>query len=108
MGNNQGSVHFLNLTTGKEVVRRQFTVLPITREVIARVNELGKSDDVPTYLSFADIEDDPEPEHEYKPDPDDHDSYYDPNDYTTDDLQSTMQSEWIGKFNPTNLQSLRT
>ena len=33
VGNPQGSVRFLNLTTGKEVVRRQFTVLPITREV---------------------------------------------------------------------------
>ena len=47
--NAQGSMYFLKLETGEEVVRRQFNILLIMCEVIARVDELGHSDNIPTF-----------------------------------------------------------
>ena len=36
----QGSYKFLSLTTGKKVMRRKFTEMPMTDSVIKRINSL--------------------------------------------------------------------
>ena len=82
--NAQGSVKFLVVRSGKVVVRRQFTELPITNAVIDAVNNLGKNEDVPTFLTFDDIQDDPSQRDEYFPDEDEIDSDYDSADYVSD------------------------
>jgi len=40
-GNEQGSYYVLSLHTGKRVVRNNWTVLPMTAEVIATVHQLA-------------------------------------------------------------------
>ena len=90
--NLQGSVRFLRLRTGNVITCRQFTMLPITREVITRVNEMGEHEGVPRYLTFADVQDDPNDE--YEPEEDDIDSEFDPDDYTTDpDLEENDEDD---------------
>ena len=42
-GNLQGGYHFLNLRTGKGIVRNRWTVLPMPTDVIDRVNHLGRN-----------------------------------------------------------------
>ena len=53
-GNLQGSYKFLNLRTGKRITRRNWTQLPMPKEVIDRVNQLGRSDNQPALLTFYD------------------------------------------------------
>ena len=43
-GNKQGGYRFLNLNTGRVVVRQHFTVVLVTQEVIKRVEHLGNLD----------------------------------------------------------------
>ena len=45
--------------------------------MIDAVNTLGKIEDVSTFLTFDDIQDDPSPRDEYFPDDDEIDSDYD-------------------------------
>mmetsp|Transcript_36995 Transcript_36995/g.52267 ORF Transcript_36995/g.52267 Transcript_36995/m.52267 type:complete len:1117 (-) Transcript_36995:618-3968(-) len=40
-GNEQGGQYFLNLSTGRRIIRHAWTWLPMPTHVIARVNELG-------------------------------------------------------------------
>ena len=40
-GNTQGSWHFMSLDTGKRIYRYQWDVLPASRDVIARVEEIA-------------------------------------------------------------------
>ena len=40
-GNAQGSYKFLSLNTGKKLIRRSFTEMPVTESVIARVAQLA-------------------------------------------------------------------
>jgi hypothetical protein len=40
-GNAQGSCKFLSLNTGKKLIRRSFTEMPVTESVIARVAQLA-------------------------------------------------------------------
>ena len=42
--NQQGGVKFMSLNTGKLITRRSFTPIPLTADVIRRVNELGMAD----------------------------------------------------------------
>jgi hypothetical protein len=42
MGNMQGSYTFLSLLTRKKVTRRKFTEMPITENVIRKIDTLGK------------------------------------------------------------------
>ena len=53
-GNMQGSYKFLSLNTGKKIVKRNFTEMPITEteSVIKRVNEMGRKDNLQKGLSF--------------------------------------------------------
>ena len=44
-GNLQGGYRFLSLNTGRVIVRQHFTVCPITKQVIERVEELGRRDE---------------------------------------------------------------
>ncbi len=53
-GNIQGAYKFLNLRTGKRIIRRRWTSLPMPQEVIDRVNDLGKADSQPELLTFYD------------------------------------------------------
>ena len=45
-GNMQGSYKFLSLTTGKKIVRRNFTEMPVTESIIKRLNEMGAKDNL--------------------------------------------------------------
>ena len=52
MGNMQGSNKLLSLTTGKKVTQRKFTEMPMTDNVIRRINSLGKKEHCKSGLSF--------------------------------------------------------
>ena len=47
VGNSKGDYYFLNLETGKRVIRNQYTPLPIPKDVIEQVNLLGLRDKMP-------------------------------------------------------------
>ena len=51
-GNLQGGYKFLNLRTGKNITRRNWTHLPIPIEVIKRVNAIGAAQGQPTLITF--------------------------------------------------------
>ena len=53
-GNLQGGYTILNLQTGKKIIRRNWTHLPMPIEVIKRVNQLGKEKNQPAILTFQD------------------------------------------------------
>jgi len=53
-GNQQGGHWFLSLSTGARIRRHQWTELPMPVEVINRVNALGKAQQMPKTLTFAD------------------------------------------------------
>ena len=62
-GNIQGGYKFMSLSTGRLIVRRSFTIIPLTADVIQRVNDMGLKDEVNrklkiSTLSFGDITDD--------------------------------------------------
>ena len=42
MGNLQGGFHFLSLRTGRVITAREWTNLPMSDDVVNRVNEMGK------------------------------------------------------------------
>jgi hypothetical protein len=51
-GNLQGGFKFMDLTSGKKIVRRSWDVIPMPNVVINRVNDLGK--DQPSIVMFTD------------------------------------------------------
>jgi hypothetical protein len=51
-GNLQGGFKFMDLNTGKKIVRRSWDVIPIPYLVIARVNALGSNQ--PHHMTFTD------------------------------------------------------
>ena len=53
-GNLQGGYKLLNLRTGKKITRRNWTHLPMSIEVIRRVNEIGTAQGQPTLITFQD------------------------------------------------------
>ena len=53
-GNSQGGHYFMCLTTGARITRDRWTDLPMPREVIHRVTEMGRQQGMPTTLTFAD------------------------------------------------------
>ena len=52
-GNQQGGHWFLSLTSGARIIRHRWTSLPAPREVIHQVNSMGKCQDMPSTLTFA-------------------------------------------------------
>ena len=44
----------MNLQTGKKLTRRRWKALPMSKEVINRVNKLGEADGQPSLLTFYD------------------------------------------------------
>ena len=52
-GNMQGGYYFMNLSTGARIHRRQWTELPITRDVVDRVHYLADRSHAPEDLAFA-------------------------------------------------------
>ena len=53
-GNSQGGHHFMCLSTGARITCYWWTDLPMPREVIHRVTEMGRQQGMPTTLTFAD------------------------------------------------------
>ena len=53
-GNLQGGHKLLNIRTGKNITRRNWTHLPMPSEVIERVNKIGVAQGQPTLLTFQD------------------------------------------------------
>ena len=53
-GNLQGGYKSLNLRTGKNITRRNWTHLPMPIEVIERVNKIGVAHGQPKLLTFQD------------------------------------------------------
>ena len=53
-GNAQGGHHFMSLSTGQRITRHRWTELPMPKEVIIRVSELGQAQNMPETLTFAD------------------------------------------------------
>ena len=53
-GNSQGGHYFMCLTTGARITRDRWTDLPMPREVIHRVSEMGRQQGMPMTLTFAD------------------------------------------------------
>jgi len=51
-GNAQGSYKFLSLATGKKLIRRSFTEMPVTESVIKKVAEIAARNKSPAGLSF--------------------------------------------------------
>ena len=47
VGNSKGDYYFLNLETGKRVIRNQYTPLPMPKDVIEQVNLLGFHNKMP-------------------------------------------------------------
>ena len=47
VGNSKGGYYFLNLETGKRVIRNQYTPLPMPKDVIEQVNLLGFRNKMP-------------------------------------------------------------
>ena len=80
------------------IIQRQFTILPITCLVVACVNELGKHDDVPHQLTFADLEDLPEDDSDIDDyeSSDDKYSEYALSNYVTDNDLTVNESEITG------------
>ena len=53
-GNSQGGHYFMCLSTGARITRDRWTDLPMPREVIHRVTEMGRQQGMPATLTFAD------------------------------------------------------
>ena len=53
-GNSQGGHYFMCLSTGGRITRDRWTDLPMTREVIQWVTEMGHQQGMPATLTFAD------------------------------------------------------
>jgi hypothetical protein len=51
-GNMQGSCKFMSLSTGKKIVRRKFTEMPISESVIRQVDKWAKKDRAQNGLTF--------------------------------------------------------
>jgi hypothetical protein len=87
-GNEQGAHYFMCLATGRRLTRNQWTELPMPRDVIARIAELGRRQGMPKTLTFADRYG-----HEILDEAndvdDDHDSDYDPDE---ESKQSSVSS----------------
>jgi len=88
-GNEQGGHYFMSLVSGRAVVRNRWDELPMPRDAIARVGELGRRQGMPKSLTFADrfgheILDDYDQAID-----DEHDSDYDPDDESSQSSVST-------------------
>jgi hypothetical protein len=83
-GNEQGGHYFMSISTGKRIHRHWWNELPMPDDVIDRVNQLGRRQNMPRILSFADryglaiIDDDDDIDN-------DHDSTYDSEDDSNGD-----------------------
>ena len=82
----------MSLATGRRIIRDRWTELPMPKEAITRVNQLGRQQKMPKTLTFAnrfgfelpDADDDVD---------DDHDSDYDPDDDTQSSDNLTALSD---------------
>ena len=51
-GNMQGSYKFMSLSTGKKIVRRKFTEMPMTESVMNQIDKWAKKDRTQNGLTF--------------------------------------------------------
>ena len=49
----QGGHWFMSLTSGENLIRHRWTELPMPREAITRVNNIGKTQKMPTMLTYS-------------------------------------------------------
>ena len=90
-GNALGGHYFMSLVTGERISRHRWTPLPMPRDVIDRVSSIGRRQNMPSTLSFADRHgravhetlDDLHPDD--MPDSDDEDDTYHPPSQSTHD-----------------------
>ena len=94
-GNEQGGHYFLSLRTGRRLLRNHWTALPMPDDAILRVSQLGREQNMPKTLTFADRYGHEFPDIEQEID-DDHDSSYSPtttySDYESDMSDSSSTS----------------
>jgi hypothetical protein len=91
-GNEQGGHYFMSLATGRRLLRDRWTELPMPKDAIAKVNQLGRQQNMPKTLTFADRFGFELPDAEDDID-DDHDSDYDPDDDDQSSDTSTASSQ---------------
>jgi hypothetical protein len=53
--NLQGGYRFLHLAAGQKITRRHWTELPMPKEVITRVDQLGKAEGQPKMMTFTTV-----------------------------------------------------
>ena len=53
-GNQQGGHWFMSLTSGSRISRHRWSELPMPREVIDRVNAIGRTQQMPSTITYAD------------------------------------------------------
>jgi hypothetical protein len=91
-GNEQGGHYFTSLATGRHIIRDRWTELPMPKEAITRVSQLGRQQNMPKTLTFADRFGFELPDADDDVD-DDHDSDYDPDDDTQSSDNLTALSD---------------
>ena len=52
-GNAQGGHWFMSLTSGEKIIRYRWTELPMPNEAIARVNSIGRRQNMPSTMTYA-------------------------------------------------------
>ena len=53
-GNSQGGHYFMSLTSGARIIRHRWTPLPMPADAIQRVTEMGRSQHMPSTVTFSD------------------------------------------------------
>ena len=104
-GNVQGGHWFMSLATGARICRHRWTELPLPRDAIDRVNQLGKAQQMPQTMTYANrwgreipndlldyYEDDDATEDEYQPSEDDHSDMNDEDELTLSSNESSDES----------------
>ena len=107
-GNIQGGHWFMSLTSGEKLIRHRWTELPMPREAITRINNIGKRQKMPTMLTYsnrygAEL---PETIDEYPSDSDtddsDDDTYSQPDDDSDDDSVLSVNTDASDTSDSTN------
>jgi hypothetical protein len=88
-GNEQGGHYFMSLATGRRLICNRWTELPMPQDAIDRVGQMGRRQQMPKTLTFADRFGFEFPDAKDDVD-DDHDSDYEPEDDDASDDESTL------------------
>ena len=92
-GNHQGAHWFMCLTSGQRIIRYRWTSLPAPQEVIQRVEAMGRQQNMPNKVTYAnrygDEIEDTIMSHDWDSDDETDDETYEPSDAETTDYQSS-------------------